>query len=256
MKRDIIAVLFFLVSLTVASCSKFSNGEPVTEQRNIGKRFEVLCMYNNVNVNLKHSSHPHLELTCPKNLIDNIFTEVVGDSLVIRNDNDFNWIRSYNYTIDLTVYYDSLREINFASTARLIGLDTLRGMSMLDSLETTVHGFTLRVTEGCGDIDLTLNCDVLYDRFTNGTSSIVLHGQTAYSEHDLQSYGTINAMGLNSNFVRVQSRSTNDVYVFVRNGGGLRTKIYSIGNIYYKGNPAPHYTSHESYGEGQLIKLE
>ena len=255
MKRELIAALFFLASLTLVSCSKFSNGEPVTEQRNVG-HFETLCMFSNVNVNLIHSSHPHLELTCPKNLIGNIYTEVADDSLIIRNDNDFNWLRSYDYTINLTVYYDSLREINFASTARLVSVDTLRGMSMLDSLETNVHGFTLRVTEGCGDIDLTFNCDVLYDRFTNGTSSVVLHGQTAYSEHDLQSYGTVNALGLNSNFVRVQSKSTNDAYVFVRDGGGLRTKIYSMGNIYYKGNPASHYTSHESYGEGKLIKLE
>lgn len=255
MKRELIAALFFLASLTLVSCSKFSNGEPVTEQRNVG-HFETLCMYSNVNVNLIHSNHPHMELTCPKNLIDNIFTEVVGDSLVIRNDNNFNWLRRYDYTINLTVYYDSLREINFASTARLVSVDTLRGMSMLDSLETNVHGFTLRVTEGCGDIDLTFNCDVLYDRSTNGTSSVVLHGQTAYSEHDLQSYGTVNALDLNSNFVRVQSRSTNDAYVFVRDGGGLRTKIYSLGSIYYKGHPAAQYTSHESYGEGRLIQLE
>lgn len=255
MKRELIVALFFLASLTLVSCSKFSNGEPVTEQRNVG-HFETLCMYSNVNVNLIHSNHPHMELTCPKNLIDNIFTEVVGDSLVIRNDNNFNWLRSYDYTINLTVYYDSLREINFASTARLVSIDTLCGMSMLDSLETNVHGFTLRVTEGCGDIDLTFNCDVLYDRFTNGTSSVVLHGQTAYSEHDLQSYGTVNALDLNSNFVRVQSRSTNDAYVFVRDGGGLRTMIYSLGSIYYKGHPAAQYTSHESHGEGRLIQLE
>ena len=70
MKRNLIAVLFFLVSLLLtASCSKFSNGEPVTEQRSIGQRFNTLCMFNNVNVNLMHSNNPHMELTCPKNLI-------------------------------------------------------------------------------------------------------------------------------------------------------------------------------------------
>ena len=51
MKRNVIAVLFFLVSLTVASCSKvFTNGNPVTEQRNVEHRFNVISMYNNVNV--------------------------------------------------------------------------------------------------------------------------------------------------------------------------------------------------------------
>ena len=256
MKRNLIAVLFFLVSLLTASCSKFSNGEPVTEQRSIGQRFNTLCMFNNVNVNLVHSSNPHMELTCPKNLVANIFTEVVGDTLIIRNNNDFNWLRSYDYTIDLTVYYDSLSEINFASTGRLTSLDTIRGMSILDSLQSTVNCFTLQVTEGCGDIDLTLKCDVFHNRFTNGTSDVVLHGLTSYSDHDLQSYGKVDASDLNSNFVRVQSKSTNDTYVLVRDGGGLRTFIYSLGNIYYRGNPSPQYTSHENHGDGRLIKLE
>ena len=256
MKRNLIAVLFFLVSLLTASCSKFSNGEPVSEQRSIGQRFNTICMFNNVNVSLMRSNNPHMELTCPKNLIANIFTEVVGDTLFIRNNNDLKWLRSFDYTIDLTVYYDSLSEINYASTGRLISLDTIRGMSIPDSVRSSVSCFTLQVTEGCGDIDLTFNCDVLHSRFTNGTADVVLHGKTAYSDHDLQSYGKVDASDLNSNFVRVQSKSTNDTYVLVRDGGGLRTFIYSLGNIYYRGNPSPHYTSHENHGDGRLIKLE
>lgn len=256
MKRNLIAVLFFLVSLLTASCSKFSNGEPVSEQRSIGQSFNTIYMFNNVNVSLMHSNNPHMELTCPKNLIANIFTEVVGDTLFIRNNNDLKWLRSFDYTIDLTVYYDSLSEINYASTGRLISLDTIRGMSIPDSVRSSVSCFTLQVTEGCGDIDLTFNCDVLHSRFTNGTADVVLHGKTAYSDHDLQSYGKVDASDLNSNFVRVQSKSTNDTYVLVRDGGGLRTFIYSLGNIYYRGNPSPQYTSHENHGDGRLIKLE
>ena len=250
MKRELIAALFFLVSLTLVSCSKFSNGEPVTEQRTVG-HFETLCMFSNVNVNLKHSSQPHLELTCPKNLIDNIVTEAVGDSLVIRNDNNFDWLRSYDYTIDLNIYYDSLREINFASTARLTSLDTLRGMIMLDSLETTVHGFILRITEGCGDIDLCFSCDVLKTVFSFGTSKVTLRGKAAYAEHYLKSYGAIHAENLKSYIVKVQSQSTNDIYVWARNV--LEAYLSSIGNVYYKGNP---WIVQECTNEGQVIKLE
>ena len=87
MKRNTVAILFFLVSLMVASCSKvdtlFNNGEPITEQRELGHRFVAISMYNNVNVKLVHDSHPRLELTCPKNLIEKITTEFDGDTLYI-----------------------------------------------------------------------------------------------------------------------------------------------------------------------------
>ena len=106
MKRNVIAVLFFLVSLMAASCSKmdqlFNNGEPVTERREVAHRFSAISMYNNVNVKLVQSNYPHLELTCPKNLIEKVTTEIEGDTLVIKNENEYNWLRSFDYSIDLT----------------------------------------------------------------------------------------------------------------------------------------------------------
>ena len=128
MKRNVIAVLFFLVSLMAASCSKmdqlFNNGEPVTERREVAHRFSAISMYNNVNVKLMQSNYPHLELTCPKNLIEKVTTEIEGDTLVIKNENEYNWLRSFDYSIDLTVYYDSLRQINFASALTSLCITT------------------------------------------------------------------------------------------------------------------------------------
>lgn len=261
MKRKHIAVLFFLVSLLTTSCSKmdalFRNGEPVTEHRTASEPFDIICMYNNINVDLKHSSHPRLELTCPKNLIDNIVTEIRNDSLIIRNDNDLNWLRSYDYSINLTVYYDSLREINYASIGRLTTQDTLYGRYTLDTLEDYgIHTFMLRTKEGCGDIDLTFSCNLLRNRFFNGTSCITLRGVVGYTEHIVRSYGTVHAEELDANFVNVTHESTNNLYLQVRNGGSLRAKLSSIGNLYYKGNPDPGKTRIECSSSGRAIKME
>lgn len=257
MKRKHIAVLFFLVSMMATSCSKvdalFNNGEPITEQRSISQPFDVICMHDNINVELVHSSHPRLELTCPKNLIDNIITEIQGDSLIIWNDNDHNWLRSFDYNIDLTVYYDSLREINYCSNGRLHSSDTLVGRIVLDTLgDYGRRCFMLRILEGCGDIDLTFNCDVMRNRFFNGTSCITLHGEAGYSEYILRAYGTVHAQDLNTNIVNVLSESTNDLYLLMRNGGTLNARLYSIGNVYYIGNP---WVSKECSGDGQVIKI-
>ena len=262
MKRNVIAVLFFLVSLMAVSCSKmdqlFNNGEPVTERREVSQRFNAISMYNNVNVKLVHDSHPHLELTCPKNLIDKVTTEIEGDTLVIKNENEYNWLRSYDYSIDLTVYYDSIREVTFASVGDLRCTDSIRGFS-LQSIDTTediadttwIRNFSLQITEGCGDIDLTFNCSVVKNNFSNGTSKVTMRGNAEYTEIIMRSYGVVHADELNSNFVRVQSHSTNDAYVWARTK--LTVWLYSIGNVYYKGHP---WIVKECTSEGQVIKME
>ena len=262
MKRNVIAVLFFLVSLMAVSCSKlepiFSNGEPVTEQREVGHRFVAVSMYNNVNVKLVHDNHPHLELTCPKNLIDKVTTEIEGDTLYIKNENEYNWLRSFDYSIDLTVYYDSLRQVDFASVGDLIAVDPIRGFgepttdSTFIGIDTVwTRNFNLNINEGCGDIDLTFNTDVVKCIFGNGTSKVTFKGMASYTELIIRSYGVIHAEDLNSNFVRVQSNSTNDAYVWARTK--LTVWLYSIGNVYYKGNP---WIVEECTSDGQIIKLK
>lgn len=274
MKRNAIVVLFFLVSLMAASCSKvFTNGEPVTEHRNLGQRFETVCIYNNVNVKLVNSDGQGIEVTCPENLIEKVTTEVKGDSLIIKNENDFNWLRSYDYSIDLTVYYDSLREITYASIGDLRCTDSISGYGTIstdtipleidttgidtthigiDTIVTTMsRHFVLRIKEGSGDIDLCFNCDVLKTVFSFGTSKVTLRGIAGYTEHYVKSYGCIHAETLNSNIVKVMSESTNDTYVWAR--GQLIVRLSSIGNVYYKGHP---WIEKECTSEGDVFKLE
>ena len=273
MKRNTVIILFFLVSLIATSCSKvdalFSNGEPVTESRDLNHRFIAISMYNNVNVKLVHDSHPRMELTCPKNLMEKVTTEIDGDTLYIKNENEYNWLRSYDYSIDLTVYYDSLRQINFASVGDLYSSDPIEGMLEMSvdtigmSIDTTetgidttwnietawIHNFNLNINEGCGDIDLNFNCDVLKNNFGNGTSNVTLRGIAEYTEIIMRSYGVVHAENLNSNFVRVQSHSTNDAYVWARTK--LTVWLYSIGNVYYRGDLEPIVLACTS--DGQVI---
>ncbi len=274
MKRNVIAVLFFLVSLTATSCSKvFTNGAPVTEHRNLGQRFETICIYNNVNVKLVNSDHQGIDLTCPENLIEKVTTEVKGDSLIIKNENEYNWLRSYDYSIDMTVYYDSLREITYASIGDLRCIDSIRGYGALVSdtitigadttgIDTTQIGidsvmtywnrsFVLRIKEGSGDINLCFDCDVLKTVFSFGTSKVTLCGVAGYAEHYVKSYGCIHAEALNSNIVKVISESTNDTYVWARSR--LMARLNSIGNVYYKGHP---WIEKECTSDGDVFKLE
>ena len=281
MERKVIVVLYILVSLMLTSCSKvdalFSNGEPVTEERELDHRFIAISMYNNVNVTLKQSSHPHLELTCPENLIEKVTTEIEGDTLYIKNENDYNWLRSYDYSIDLTVYYDSLRQIDYASigsltcaegdsikgvgirqTNNVIIIDTTFNAGTILSIDTTIYTefiypktFFININEGCGDIDLNLKCDVVKNDFINGTSCVTLRGKVNYTVINMRSYGVVHAENLYSNIVRVKSESTNDAYV--RFASNLYASIFSIGNVYYIGDSRKIVP--EGNGDGQIIPL-
>ena len=277
MERKVIAVLYILVSLMASSCSKFSNGEPVTEERDVD-HFVAISMFNNVNVKLKHSNHPHLELTCPENLIERITTEVEGDTLYIKNENDYDWMRSYDYSIDLTVYYDSLRQIDYASIGSLtcakddsikgvgikqlsmvMNIDTTYNADTIFSIDTTVYTeyiypktFFININEGSGDIDLNLKCDVVKNDFVNGTSLVTLRGKANYTLINMRSYGAVHAENLHSNIVRVKSESTNDAYVWFQSN--LYVAIYSIGNVYYKGI-TNRVVLEKDTGDGRAIPL-
>ncbi len=265
MKRNLTALLFILVSLMSASCSKwpFSNGNPVSETRSVDPNFRIIFLYNNVNVKLMHSDHPRLELTCPENLIDNIITKTSGDTLFVKNENKHNWMRSYDYDINLTIYYDSIHEISYASIGDLSSAegDTLVGVSVrrtdtvivFDEWNSSyIQTFKLYINEGSGNIDLTLRCNEFKNRFGNGTSCVTLRGRTDYAEYNSRSYGTIHAEELKADFVRVQSQSTNDIYINASNI--IRVWLYSIGNVYYKGSAS--LSVEACNGTGRPIRLE
>ena len=264
MKRNAIVPLFFLVSLTLFSCQKtgslFSNGKPVTESRNLDSVFSAVCMYNNINVELVQSNQPHIELTCPENLIDKITTTVENGSLIIRNENNFNWLRSYDYECNMTVYYDSIDQIDYASNGKLMARDSLRGLAVPDTLKDISgndslvimkHTFRLNISEGSGDMNLTFSCDILKNGISNGTSEVTLKGNVGYAEHLLKSYGKLDARELNTNIISVQSSTTNDAYVWARTR--LKVEVNSIGNVYYKGHP---YIEKNINGDGNVFPIE
>ncbi len=266
MQRSLSVVLYILASLLITSCSKvdslFNNGEPITVQREVNQVFHSISMYNNVNVKLVHDNHPHLELTCPENLIEKVTTKIEDGILTVKNENDHNWLRSYDYSIDLTIYYDSISTINYASVGDLYSSDndTIRGYGKreIDTTETGIHsqwirGFYININEGCGKIDLAVKCNVIKTDFNNGTSEVTLRGLADYTEILMRSYGVVHAENLYSDFVRVMSESTNDAYVWFRTK--LTVWIKSIGNIYYKGKPS-HIEIKQHTGDGEIIKLE
>lgn len=226
MKKELVIILLACISL-LASCSKnpFSNGEEKEYDRLLDKPFTTVDIGDNFNVTLLHSdaSHPggSIHIKTGENLIDGIRTDIEGDTLIIRNENNYDFLRPYDYTREITVYYDSLLRIRLNSNAECIQTDTLYGymhsthFSLNDStgFDSLVPNLMVEVLGGSGDFNILTNCFKISLRYLEGTSSIHLKGKAIQSSMsaDYDSHGIIDCADLETHYLWLIHDGTNVV---------------------------------------------
>lgn len=264
MKRKPDILLLACISLLCFSCKKFSNGDVTERQYIVDSPFQVIELCDNVNVKLKHSDAANpagkVIVKTGENLIDLITTKIEEQAievdtdygtdtlffnkLVIRNENTLDFLRPYDYTLDMTVYYDTLLKIFFNSNG-IITTDTLRGYEYLtdfstdnDSVPGTFYSLApnllLEIEGGSGEFTVLTNCYRLITKYAQGTSNINVKGLVERAETfgDYESHGIINGIDLEANlYHRVIYYGTNTVYAkaFRR----IIAKNDNIGRIFY-----------------------
>lgn len=219
MKRALNVILLACAITVLNACNKFSNGDVIEKSRQLNESFQTIELYDDVNVTLKHcdAANPagFISIKTGENLWDNIITEVEADTfslqvqdstvtipvnkLIIRNDNNLDFLRPYDYTLEMTVYYDSLISIQFNSNGT-VTTDTLRGYNFMthftqmsgdeishefDSLVSNLH---ITILGGSGDLNVKTNCYRLTAFYSYGTSNFILSGKAEcaeiYGEYD------------------------------------------------------------------------
>ncbi len=245
MKR--LFLILVLVSCLLVSCKKDSGvgcfnttGNIKTELRSIAG-FNTILLRDNVNLILKKSNANSVVVEAGSNLINGIVTDVNNNGVLeIRNDNNCNWIRSFDNPVNVYLNYVDIDSIQYRS----IGNITTDNVLQTDSLWIMAH-------EGAGVINLNIDVRTLYCALHYGTLDIILSGKSGLSYVYSASFGLINMLSLKSNFVYIDSRSSNDTYVWA--DIHLGATIENIGNIYYQGNPES--VSFDKLGPGELIRL-
>lgn len=256
MKRKLGIILLACISLSCFSCKKFSIGDETTQTRLLDKAFQIVEMNDNVNITLKHCdlNNPagKIIITTGENLIDNIGTEIeelnidtiTFNKLVIRNGNTMDFIRPYEYTLDMTVYYDSLFKIIFNSNAE-VSTDTLRGYNFWtdfsegnDSLSTTSYelmpNLLIEADGGSGNLNVLTNCYRLLTLQRHGTANICFSGyaERAETSGEYDSHGIIDGKGLEANvYHTVHYSGTNTVIAKAFNHVNITNE--NIGRVYY-----------------------
>ncbi|MBL4577627.1 MAG: DUF2807 domain-containing protein [Flavobacteriales bacterium] len=227
--RSLLHIWSFLILLFLAlGCSKDKNdclkstGEIVFEDRMV-QTFKAIRVFNNVNVIVTQGSAYSVTVEAGSNLQGKITTEVVNDTLVLKNENKCNWIRSYKYDINVHV-----------TIVDLTGIEH-RGYGDITSTNTITLDNILFRSVGNGDIYMSIDVDYCY-------ADIHFVG-------DLQLTGTADAFGLwhsGSGWIRCESLVAQSVFLdsfssgdcFVQVSDELIATIHEVGSVHYSGSPS------------------
>lgn len=248
------AILFSMTGCRKSPFDMFTaTGPIVSETRELPEFFYRIKMYNNVDVELISSDKQKVEITAGKNLISKIKTEITADSsLIIANENQSNWVRSYDKPLKVRVYYKKLGEVQYYSVGKLKSLDTIRGF--LTQVQDSIYKerFAIAVEEGAGDIDLKVNCEWSSIGLFYGTADIKISGYSLVNNINSYSYGYIDAQNLKTSYTYLNLTGSNDCRVHAKNE--LSANITNIGDVYYYGSP--RVVSRKGNGKGRMIKME
>ena len=240
--------LLFLPAFLLISCQKDhffdflkSTGKTVTIERDVKDNFVEVELENNINLILTQGPEYKITLEGGENLLSGIDTEIKDSVLTLRNNNKFNWVRSYDKKINAYVTAPHFLRIGYKATGTISNIDTLRE----DSLFITSY-------KGSGYINLCIKTNLSHLALNSGSADLNISGFSDNNFIYAGSYGPFHCLNLVTMNTFMNNKGTNDCYINVRKH--LEYQINGLGNIYYMGKPPE--ISGTITGQGKLIALE
>lgn len=244
MKKYIYILFFIFISCdseNAGDCWQKA-GTIITEEIAL-ETFDEVTIHEGIALVVKSGETQKVLLETGKNLLPEISFEVIENQLIIRNNNNCNFVRPYGIT---KVYITSpnLTTIRNASEQNVAsdGVLTFPNLYLRSSGEKTNY---LAV----GDFNLTINNESLRI-WSNGVSNFNINGSTKnldilFSDGDTR----FNGENLIANEVVVKNVSSNDILVNPVNS--LTGSIHSTGSIISFNKPP--VVNVEELGIGKLI---
>lgn len=250
MTRKLFIILILCVFASFSSCKKapLTVGSIVTEVREL-PNFREVHVNDNINISLVRSDTCLIEITTGNNIIGNITAEVSNGILSICNTTTLNWLRPYDYKIEVTLYFKDIANFIFASSGTLVTKNNYTGqLASPEYYRFEIHG-------GSGDVDLNVNnCSDFRVVYQHGTSRLNLHGENNVNLVIYKrSYGIIDARNYHAETANVTSDSATDC--FINASKSIDATLNDFGNIYYKGNPENIQVTYGEFAKGKLLPL-
>jgi hypothetical protein len=242
------AILFFAFSVIFTSCKKdpfpnfaLSAGKITTVTRDVTGNFTKIYLNDDVNLVITQGNTYSISIEGGENILEGIETSISDSTLTIRNNNTFNWLRSYDKKFTAFVTLPHLLQFDYQSIGTVTCTDTIRE----DSLFVTSSG-------GSGYIKLVIKTGSSHLSINSGSVDMDISGLSGVNYLYSNAYGPFHCQDLKTAFTFITTNSTNDCYI--NTSFYLEYKILSLGNIYLTGNPT--IVPIQLTGEGKLIQLK
>jgi hypothetical protein len=174
-------------------------------------------------------------------LLEQIRTEVIDGTLVIRDENTCNWVRRFDAPMVAHVHCHALKDL----VCRGVGDVTCTG-------PITTSVFEAGTVNANGRISLEVDVDTCVIGNSTGAANIIVSGIAHQVRLYAGSVGPIDARGLHTTDALISHYGANDI--FVRSSNSLGVILMSLGDTYYAGDPPNIWSNIE--GSGQLIRLD
>lgn len=244
-KFHLVNFLFFTFYLSFISCKREnssdcfkSTGNIIKEERVAGD-IKTIELKSSINLIISQDTVNKITVEAGENLLPLIITEMNNDTLVIKNNNKCNWVRSFKKAINVYLTVTDLAQITSYGSGDITSTNTL-----------TNNFFMLEMWTGGGSANLNINASISNFKIHTGSGDITVKGFSNFNYIYIRSNGWMWCDSLFTNYTEVNSLGTGDCYVNTYQT--LNVSIYYKGNVYYSGNPPK--VNAEITGSGELIR--
>lgn len=248
----LITTLLFTTSCNdqnILGCLK-GEGASVSEHRTTSDFSKVMLDLSG-DVYITKDSVISLKITAQENIIDEISTEVVGETLRIDNE---RCLSEYK-TIRIDISMPDVSALEVRGSGDIYGLDRFAADQLSlyiqgsGGIEWAVDANRIDVDiKGSGDLALDAEADEI-ETDLNGSGDLLITGLANIHRMDLDGSGEVKGFGLDTKETFIDIAGSGDCEVSATDL--LDVTIKGSGDVYYKGNPAVNV---DIDGSGDVIK--
>jgi hypothetical protein len=219
----VIALLSFSFSQAQLWGSKKikGNGDVTTITRTTSDYSDIKCA-GWMDFVLVKGTEGEITIKGESNLLEYIITEVEGDVLKIKTENNISLKPSFNKTITITIPFEAIDYVSLSGSGDITAKDKI-----------VANNFTARVS-GSGDIVLDVEAKAIEASVT-GSGDLTLKGKTKDLKASVTGSGDFHGYGLDAIDVEAKVTGSGDVEIVCN--GDLKARVTGSGDIEYKGSP-------------------
>jgi hypothetical protein len=237
--RRIFSILFlFCIALPWQGCQKDGlcdcfkgTGNDITSDRT-ATAFNTIQLEDKIDLVLTQDTIERITVVAGKHLIDNIETSISNNTLLIRNHNICNFVRSYGRRITVYASVHHLNHFIYKGAGEVRCTNTIQVISA----DSTIH---MESTDASGSVNLTIHARMINARITSGSGDINLCGDAQILDLYGTGFGVFRTENLKCSTIYLTNDGVSNMYVGINplSTSYLNAQVFNQGNVYCKGHP-------------------